>query len=404
MNYDETINYLFKKLPIYQRDGSIAYKKDIGNITQASKILGQPHLDFRSIHIAGTNGKGSTSHIISSILQEANYKVGLYTSPHLKDFRERIKINGKKISKKRVTEFVNNYKLKFETINMSFFETTVAMAFKYFSDEKVDIAIIETGLGGRLDSTNIINPLISIITNIGMDHTLFLGDTLSKIAHEKAGIIKRNTPVIIGRRQHKCIDIFLDKSKELDCEIIICDNNNKKKETDLKGEYQQENIKTALKSIEILSRYDYAISTENIHNGLNHVVKNTSLLGRWQVIQKNPTIIFDNAHNIDGISQIIKELRGVKYHQLHFIFGTVNDKDINDTLKILPKDALYYFCEANIPRSLNKLTLYKKAKRFNLIGEVFDSVEDAYKEAKSKAKNNDCIFVGGSTFIVAELL
>ena len=287
---------------------------------------------------------------------------------------------------------------------MSFFETTVAMAFKYFSDEKVDIAIIETGLGGRLDSTNIINPLVSIITNIGMDHQLLLGNSINEIAKEKAGIIKENTPVIIGKHQNNCIDIFIKKSQELNSEIIICKKPSKINKTDLKGQYQQENINTALKCINILSKFNFYVSKYQIDNGLNNVVKNTALLGRWQIIQEKPTIVFDNGHNKDGISQIIQELKKIKYKKLHFIFGTVNDKDINEILKILPKDALYYFCEANIPRSLDKFKLYQKAKNFKLKGQTFDNIKNAFIKAKTTAKDDDCILVGGSTFIVAELL
>jgi dihydrofolate synthase / folylpolyglutamate synthase len=403
MNYHETINYLFQKLPIYQRTGKIAYKADIGNIVKAAEILGNPHLNFKSVHIAGTNGKGSTAHMISSVLQEAGYKVGLYTSPHFKDFRERIKINGKMISKETVVDFVQQYKTDFEKIEMSFFEFTVAMAFNYFSEEKVDIAIIETGLGGRLDSTNIIKPLVSVITNIGLDHTSLLGNTIKEIAIEKAGIIKENTPVVIGRKQTECEDIFIRKSQENNSEITFC-SGKINHQTDLKGNYQSENIRTTLFSIKEIQKQGFTISEENIKNGLLNVVKNTSLLGRWQILQKEPLIICDSAHNEDGIKEVLKQLRKVDYKELHFVLGTVNDKNIDNILGLLPKKARYYFCQANIPRSLNKEILQSKSEKYGLSGEVYNSVSQSLQTAKNNAKKEDCIFVGGSTFVVAEII
>ena len=403
MNYAETIDYLFEKLPIYQRTGKIAYKADIGNIVKASEILGNPHLNFKSVHIAGTNGKGSTAHMIASILQEAGYKVGLYTSPHLKDFRERIKINGKMISKKSVVDFVQQYKIDFEKIDMSFFEFTVAMAFHYFSEKKVDIAIIETGLGGRLDSTNIIKPLVSVITNIGFDHTSLLGNTIKEIAIEKAGIIKENTPVIIGRKQKECENIFIRKAKENNSEIIFC-RGETKYQTDLKGNYQSENVRTTLFSIKEIQKQGFTISEENIKKGLMSVMKNTSLLGRWQILQKEPLIICDSAHNEDGIKKVVKQLSEIDYKKLHFILGTVNDKNIDNILTLLPKDAIYYFCQANIPRSLEKESLQTESKKHGLSGEVYNSVSQALQTAKKNAEKEDCIFVGGSTFVVAEII
>ena len=403
MNYPETIDYLFEKLPIYQRTGKIAYKADIGNIVKASEILKNPHLNFKSVHIAGTNGKGSTAHMISSILQEAGYKVGLYTSPHLKDFRERIKINGKMISKEAVVDFVQQYKTDFEKIEMSFFEFTVAMAFNYFSEKKVDIAIIETGLGGRLDSTNIIKPLVSVITNIGFDHTSLLGNTIEEIAAEKAGIIKENTPVIIGRKQKECEDIFITKAKENNSSISFCLGETKY-QSDLKGNYQSENVRTTLFCIKEIQKQGFTISEENIKKGLMSVMKNTSLLGRWQVLEKEPLIICDSAHNEDGIIEIVQQLSEIDYRELHFILGTVNDKNIDNILTLLPKDAIYYFCEANIPRSLEKETLQSKSEEHGLSGEVYNSVSQALQTAKKNAKKEDCIFVGGSTFVVAEII
>ena len=400
MNYSETIEYLFQKLPIYQRSGASAYKADIGNIVEASQILGNPHLNFKSIHIAGTNGKGSTSHMISSILQEAGHKVGLYTSPHLKDFRERIRINGEMISEQHIIDFVGNYKSEFEAIDMSFFEMTVAMAFHYFSKEKVDIAIIECGLGGRLDSTNIINPEISVITNIGLDHIELLGNTIEKISIEKAGIIKNNTPVIIGRKQIECEAVFTKKSSEMKSEIIYTSNHNMM--TDLKGNYQSENINTAITTIKNLKGFN--ITDKNISKGLLNVVKNTSLMGRWQILNTLPLTICDTAHNEDGINEIVKQLNKEKFTNLHFVIGTVNDKKISNILSLLPKNAKYYFCEAKIPRALNVNKLQLEAKKENLFGETYASVEEALNAAKQNAKLEDCIYIGGSTFVVAEII
>lgn len=402
MNYQETINYLFQKLPIYQRVGGLAYKKDIGNILEACETIGNPHLEFQSVHIAGTNGKGSTAHMISSILQESGYNIGLYTSPHLKDFRERIKINGKMISKKFITNFIKNNKKIFENINMSFFEMTVAMAFKYFHQRKVDLAIIETGLGGRLDSTNIIKPIVSVITNIGLDHQELLGNTIQKIAKEKAGIIKKSVPVIIGRYQKECSEIFTKRSKELNSEIIFC-NKIKKYKTDLCGNYQIENISTAIHTINILKR-NMKISNHHISNGLLNVIKNTSFKGRWQIIETKPLTICDIAHNIDGIKKVLHELKKIEYNRLHIIIGTVDDKDVGNMLSILPKDAIYYFCEANIPRSLKKENLKKEAGYHGLYGEVYNNVKEALILSQRSAKEQDCIIITGSTFIVAEII
>ena len=400
MNYPDTIDYLFQKLPIYQRSGKSAYKADIGNIVEACCILGNPHLDFKSIHVAGTNGKGSCSHMMSSILQEAGYKVGLYTSPHLKDFRERIKINGKMISENQVINFVNANKDEFEKINMSFFEMTVAMAFQYFSDEKVDIAIIESGLGGRLDSTNIITPEISVITNIGLDHTNLLGDTLEKIAIEKAGIIKKETPVVIGRKQEEILHVFEEKVDKENSKIFYSEKYNFS--SDLQGNYQKENINTAITTLHHLK--SFIISNEHIKNGLNKVIKNTTLLGRWQTISESPLVICDTAHNEDGLKEVMSQVSAINYSKLHFVLGMVKDKNIYNILTLLPKDAIYYFCEAKIPRSMDKFDLQKTSSEFNLSGKVFSSVEEALNQAKSEAIDNDLIYVGGSTFVVAEII
>ena len=400
MKYEEGLNYLFSKLPMYQRTGAAAYKKDIGNIIKACKILDNPQNKFKSIHIAGTNGKGSTAHMLASIFQEAGYKTGLYTSPHLKDFRERIKIDGQLISKKDTLDFILKNKNQYEKIEMSFFEYTVAMAFDYFANENVDIAIIETGLGGRLDSTNIISPEISIITNIGYDHTNLLGNSLEEIAKEKAGIIKKNTPVIIGRKQKETEHIFKSEAKEKNSPIHFC-KKNLNYSTDLKGEYQKENLNTALQAMKILN---LNIDDGIISKGLNNVVKNTGLNGRWQTIAKKPLTICDTGHNEDGIKNNIKQLKKLKFNKLHFVFGTVNDKDLRKILRLLPVNAQYYFCSANIERSLNSEKLLEESKNFKLLGERYESVIEAYHSAQSNAKMDDLIFIGGSTFIVAEVL
>ena len=403
MNYSETIEYLFQRLPIFQRSGVSAYKSDIGNIVKASSILGNPHLNFKSVHIAGTNGKGSTAHMISSVLQESGYKVGLYTSPHLKDFRERIRINGKIISQKTVVDFIERYKTKFEEIDMSFFEMTVAMAFHHFSEEKVDIAIIECGLGGRLDSTNIIQPLVSIITNIGIDHTALLGNTIEEIAKEKAGIIKQETPIIIGRNQKECRTIFINKAREHNSEVYFCEGESAY-QTDLKGNYQNENKRTAVFSLNELQKKGFYIKKKDIRKGLLNVTKNTSLVGRWQILNESPLTICDTAHNEDGIKEIVKQLNTIDYNELHFVLGTVNDKSIEKVLSLLPISAKYYFCQADIPRALDKNELRRLSEKNKLFGEVYPSVSDAYNQAKKNAKINDCIYIGGSTFVVAEII
>ena len=403
MNYIQTLDYLFGRLPIYQRIGAAAYKADIGNIVTATKHLKNPHTQFKSIHIAGTNGKGSTAHMLASILQESGKKVGLYTSPHLKDFRERIKINGEIIAQKDVVRFVKENQKKFEKMELSFFEFTVAMAFDYFAKQKVDIAIIETGLGGRLDSTNIIKPELAIITNISLDHTHLLGNTIEKIATEKAGIIKNKTPVIIGRKQKKTTSIFKNISKEKNANLIYA-SSQKEYASDLKGEYQKENINTALTAIKQLKKQGWVISEDDIEHGLLKIVDNTQLLGRWQILSSNPQIICDTAHNEEGIKEIAKQLSNSKYKQLHIVFGTVNDKNLDVILDDLPKDAEYYFCNANIVRAMNAKDLKQKAAIHQLKGRIFPSVKEALKCAKDNANPKDLIFVGGSTFVVAEVV
>lgn len=402
MNYQQTLDWLFSQLPIYQRSGAAAYKSDIGNIVEACKRLNNPHQQFKSIHIAGTNGKGSTSHMLASILQEAGYTTGLYTSPHLKDFRERIRINGNKIPETKVVQFVSNNHHWFKEIGMSFFEMTVAMAFNYFAEEKVDIAIIETGLGGRLDSTNILSPELCVITNIGLDHTALLGDTIEQIALEKAGIIKKDTAVIIGRKQTKTTAVFQEKAKAENAPLSYATSFNHA--SDLKGNYQKENINTCVSSIRKLQEKGWNISIEHIENGLKKVVVNTGILGRWQTIHHKPPTICDTGHNEDGIQNILTQIRQTPHEQLHIVWGTVNDKNIECILALLPKNAIYYFCEANIPRALPKETLLTLAKQHNLKGQQYPSVKAALSSAQNNAHTKDLIFVGGSTFVVAEVL
>ena len=403
MNYQETLDYLFSCLPMYQRIGNQAYKTDIGNILSASEHLDNPHTKFKSIHVAGTNGKGSTSHLLASILQEAGNKVGLYTSPHLKDFRERIKINGQKIQKSEVISFVKNNKVFFESLNLSFFEFTVALAFNYFAKKKVDIAIIEAGLGGRLDSTNIINPELAIITNISLDHVNLLGNTIKKIAKEKAGIIKKQTPIIIGRKQKETTAIFTEISRRENANLIYASTNNKYK-TDLKGNYQKENLATALTAINQLQVLNWNISKDNIIAGAINTMKNTSFIGRWQIMSKHPLIIYDCGHNEEAIEQVTQQIAKLNFNRLHFIFGIVEDKNIDTILSLLPQEGQYYFCQSNTPRAMKKEELMKKGLKSGLKGRFYSSVKQALKTAKKNAEIDDLIFVGGSTFIVAEVI
>lgn len=402
MTYNETLDWMFSQLPMYQRQGKTAFKKDLTNILAFSKELGNPENKFKSIHVGGTNGKGSTSHMLASILQESGYKVGLYTSPHLKNFTERIRINGKEISKRSVSSFITKHKSFLEKQQLSFFEMTVGLAFYHFAIEKVDIAIVEVGLGGRLDSTNIITPEVSVITNIGLDHTQFLGETLPEIAYEKAGIIKNNIPVVIGERQKEVEDVFLAKTDECKTEISFASDKKVDFKTDLLGDYQQKNIKTAVNVIQKLKGFN--ISEEQIKNGLLNVIRNTSLKGRWQVLQEKPRVICDTAHNKEGLTYVLNQLKNEKYENLHIVLGVVSDKNLDEILPMFPRKAHYYYCKPDIPRGLPVDTLKNKATKFNLIGESFSSVNQAYKKAISNTSKNDVIYIGGSTFVVAEVL
>ena len=402
MTYQQTLDWMFAQLPMYQRQGKTAFKKDLTNILAFSKELNFPEKKFKSIHVGGTNGKGSTSHMLASILEEAGYKVGLYTSPHLKNFTERIRINGNEIPKGKVSSFIKKYKNFLEEQKLSFFEMTVGMAFDYFTNEKVDIAIIEVGLGGRLDSTNIIIPELSVITNIGLDHTQFLGETLPEIAFEKAGIIKNSIPVVIGEKQKEVSSVFINKAKECNSEIYFASDNNKDYQSDLLGDYQKSNSKTAIAAISQLK--GFKVSKNNILEGLLNVVKNTNLKGRWQVLNEKPKVIADTAHNMEGLLIVMKQLKKENFKNLHIVLGFVSDKKLDDVLKLFPKNAKFYFCKPNIPRGLFCDVLKTKASEFSLYGESFSSVEKAYKKALSIAKQEDVIYIGGSTFVVAEVI
>ena len=406
MNYQETTHWMFNQLPMYQTQGASAYKEDLTNILLLSDHLGNPEKKLQCIHVAGTNGKGSTSHMLSSILQEAGYKVGLYTSPHLKDFRERIKINGKEISEGFVCTFIDKHKSYFEKGAFSFFEMSVGLAFDYFAKEKVDIAIIEVGLGGRLDATNIITPLVSLITNIGLDHTQFLGNTLESIAFEKAGIIKPSIPVVIGEYTLETKPVFLAKAKECQSEIYFAsDLISETFPSDLIGDYQTHNKKTVLQTITVLNQAKkYNITIENIQNGLLNVVKNTGLQGRWQKLEESPKVICDTAHNKNGLEIVLNQIQKETFDTLHIVLGVVNDKDLEEILPLFPKKAIYYFCKPNLPRGLDASILKQKASTFELNGEVYNSVSEAYKKALENASKSDFIYIGGSTFVVAEIL
>ncbi len=404
IDYNETLEWMFAKLPMYQRQGATAFKKDLTNTIALSKQLDFPENKFLSIHVAGTNGKGSTSHMIASVLQEAGYKVGLYTSPHLKDFRERIRINGEPISKQVVIDFVKQNKSFLEQQELSFFEMTVGLAFDEFANQKVDIAVIEVGLGGRLDSTNIINPLVSVITNIGLDHTQFLGETLQEIAFEKAGIIKPNTPVVIGERQDEIVLVFQEIANKNKASIFFAEELiGPVFPTDLLGNYQLKNAKTAVQTLRLLSGSKIKVSDDNIKIGLLNVVKNTGLKGRWQILNDKPKVICDTAHNKEGLEIVLNQLRRETYKKLHIVLGVVNDKNLEDILPLFPKNATYYFCKPNVPRGLPASELQQKSHPFHLYGNVYASVKKAYQIAISNATNDDVVYIGGSTFVVAEL-
>ncbi|MCK4345173.1 MAG: bifunctional folylpolyglutamate synthase/dihydrofolate synthase [Bacteroidales bacterium] len=429
MDYPQVLQFLYNQLPMYQRMGKAAYKANLDNTLALDDYFGNPHKQFKSIHVAGTNGKGSVSHILASILQEAGLKVGLYTSPHLKDFRERIKINGSEIPEKSVIDFVGNNMEIIEKIKPSFFEMTVAMAFYYFAERKVDVAVVEVGLGGRLDSTNILQPLLSIITNIGYDHMEFLGNTIPQIAKEKAGIIKHGIPVVVGETQKETRDIFLktassknariffaDSYYKADYSLLTLDNyqlfnvykNNKLEysnlKTDLLGNYQRKNVITALRAVDVVADQGLNMNREQIYTGLSKVILNTGFFGRWQIIDTEPLVICDTGHNREGLAEVFRQIGNMAYKQLHIIFGVVNDKDLNSILVLLPKDAQYYFTKAGIPRAMDENQLSLEAGKRGINGKAYPTVSMALKSAKSQASGDDLVFVGGSTFVVAEVI
>lgn len=423
MNYQEAIDFMFSSLPMYQRVGKAAYKANLDNTLALDEYFGHPHKSFKTIHVAGTNGKGSVSHSLAAILQSVGYKTGLYTSPHLVDYRERIRINGEMISKDYVCDFINDNQEIIGKLKPSFFEMSVALAFKYFADMKVDVAVIEVGMGGRLDSTNIITPELSVITNISFDHTQFLGNTLPLIAGEKAGIIKPGIPVVIGQTHAETKDVFLAKAKEQNSPITFADkeikvektkvadnhkyaeyliNNTETIKFDLFGEYQAKNLATILEAAKQLKNRGFAITDKNISEALQNVKGLTGLHGRWEILSDSPLTICDTGHNIDGLSYVTAQLKAIKSRKLHIVLGFVNDKDVEHVMPLFPKDAQYYFTQAEIPRAMPAEQVKAYGEKFGLTGEIYENVPFAYESAKKNASKNDTIFIGGSTFIVGD--
>ncbi len=424
MDYKETIEYLFNSAPLFQNIGAGAYKEGLYNTKVLDEHFAHPHLSFKTIHVAGTNGKGSCSHTIASVLQEAGYKVGLYTSPHLVDFRERIRVNGKPISEQYVIDFVEHERAFFEPLHPSFFELTTAMAFKFFADEKVDVAVIEVGLGGRLDCTNIITPDVSVITNISFDHVQFLGDTLAKIASEKAGIIKPNIPVVIGETTPETKPVFISKAEEQNAPIIFAEEQDEVMgecllakggfdyqtktfgliTAELGGLCQTKNTRTIIEALKQLIGKGYRITRQNVADGFASVCKNTGLMGRWQKLSDKPKVICDTGHNVGGIQYIVKQLELQEYDNLRIVMGMVNDKDISTVLSMMPKHAVYYFTQASVKRAMPCRDFKAKAAGYGLEGDAYPTVRQAYEAALHDASQNDLVFVGGSSFIVADLL
>mgnify|MGYP001345288036 FL=1 len=400
VNYENTLQWMFSQLPMYQQKGKQAYRPDLSRMEAFCSHLNSPEKKIKTIHIAGTNGKGSTAHMIASVLQEAGYRVGLYTSPHLRDFRERIKINGAFIEKQYIVKFIQNNLNYFDLTSLSFFEMTVGLAFSYFFDKKVDYAVIEVGMGGRLDGTNLILPELSIITNIGFDHIQFLGNTLPEIANEKAGIIKPKTPLIIGETHEKTKEVFIEKAKMLNSQIIFADQQKFVGfSSDLKGSYQKKNIQTA--SIALLR---LKIDPKIINSGLMKVIPNTGIQGRWQILANNPLTIADVAHNQEGLDYVIPQIKSQSYNKLHLVLGFVKDKVAEKLIKLFPENAIFYFAAPNIPRALPIADLEKVSNNLNLNFKTFPTVAQAMLKAQSMAGSNDLIYVGGSTFVVAEIL
>ena len=434
MNYKETCEYLYDQMPMFERQGASGYKEGLSNTLALDEHLGHPHLTYKTIHVGGTNGKGSVSHTIASVLQECGYRVGLYTSPHLVDFRERIRVNGKTVSEQFVIDFVEKHQAFFEPLHPSFFEVTTAMAFQYFKERNIDIAVVEVGLGGRLDCTNIIQPLVSIITNISFDHTQFLGDTLAKIAGEKAGIIKRGTPVVIGESNAETRPVFEAKAREMDAPIIFADDDPQVLSAeplekggmhyhlklmgqmygDLGGIYQKHNLNTVLFALEELRKLGYLADVNEeeafergryeLETGISHVAMNTGLMGRWQTVKETPKVVCDTGHNVGGWEYLSRQLAAVECQKMHIVFGMVDDKDIDKVLDLLPKHANYYFTKAQSKRALNETVVKEKAKAHGIEGNAYPTVNEAYKAAFRSASANDFIFVGGSSYVVGEFL
>ena len=434
MNYQETCEYLYNQMPMFERQGASGYKEGLSNTLAFDEHLGHPHNSYKTIHVGGTNGKGSVSHTIAAVLQECGYRVGLYTSPHLVDFRERIRVNGKPISQQYVTEFVEKYRSFFEPLHPSFFEVTTAMAFQYFKERNIDIAVIEVGLGGRLDCTNIIQPLVSVITNISFDHTQFLGDTLAKIAGEKAGIIKRGTPVVIGETNAETRPVFEAKAREMDAPIIFAEDEPQvdsaeprsdggmhyhlkfmgEMDGDLGGIYQKQNLNTALFALVELRKQGYLASAVEgktyercrleLEKGVGNVAKLTGLMGRWQIVNQIPKVVCDTGHNVGGWEYLSRQLANVRCQQMHIVFGMVDDKDIDKVLDLLPKHAKFYFTKAKSKRALHETVVQEKAKEHGLVGNAYPTVNEAYNVAFRMASANDFIFVGGSSYIVGDFL
>ncbi|KOY86835.1 hypothetical protein AD998_12395 [bacterium 336/3] len=427
MNYQEATNYLMQRLPMFQNVGGAAFKAGLERITWLCEALGNPQNQFKSIHIAGTNGKGSSSHFLASILQESGYKTGLTTSPHLKSFTERIRVNGIEIEEKAFAHFVTHNQKLIEDSEASFFEVGIAMAFWYFSEKQVDIGVIETGLGGRLDATNIIKPIVSLITNIGFDHQSFLGDTLPKIAQEKAGIIKNETPVVISEHHSETKQVFLDKASQENAPIYFAEDfyrtlnhsieqnilnitiqnienqENKMIKSGLLGNYQLKNVLGILKTVDVLNEKRILISEENLQNGLKNVIKNTNLKGRWQILQQHPLVIADTAHNTNGIEEVVEQILQTPHQQLHFVLGFMKDKDVDKILSLYPPEAYFYFCKPNLPRAMDLSVLEAKAEKLKIKYTIIEDVNKALEHALGQSDENDLILIGGSTFVVAEI-
>ena len=434
MNYKETCEYLYNQMPMFERQGASGYKEGLSNTLALDDYLNHPHLSYKTIHVGGTNGKGSVSHTIAALLQECGYRVGLYTSPHLVDFRERIRINGKPISQQYVVEFVEQHRSFFEPLHPSFFEVTTAMAFKYFKDRNIDIAVVEVGLGGRLDCTNIIDPLVSVITNISFDHTQFLGDTLAKIAAEKAGIIKVGTPVVIGESNAETRPVFEAKAREMHAPIVFAEDEPEvisaepltkggmryllkhfgQFDGDLGGIYQKQNLNTVFYALRELLKQGYLSSDiggktwersrQELTTAIGNVAKLTGLMGRWQTVNQTPKVVCDTGHNVGGWQYLSRQLESVLCQQMHIVFGMVDDKDIDKVLDLLPKHAKFYFTKAQTKRALNETVVQRKAKEHGIEGMAYSTVNEAYKAAYQSASDNDFIFVGGSSYVVGDFL